>query len=44
MIYKAGLATWHAKMGDMGVYESEGHNRGGGTGVAVCVCICIQMD
>lgn len=39
VIYKAGLAPWHARMGDMGVYVCERRNVGGGTGASVCVCV-----
>lgn len=43
VIYKAGLAPRHAKMGDMGVYVYERQNRGGGTGASVSVCVCVDV-
>lgn len=37
VIYKADLAPWHARMGDMGVCER--CNVGGGTGASLCMCV-----
>lgn len=43
VIYKADLAPWHARMGDMGVRMCarvcERCNVGGGTGASLCMCV-----